>query len=353
MKIGILTFHWATNYGAVLQCYALQSYLSQLGHEVSVINYKPQQFDNGICNFLRFRKFLHFGDFIRELKKEHAITKFRNAYFNQSVRCYDKNQVAKIAKEYDVIIAGSDQVLNPYFLLHGESGLTPTYFLGFRFDGKKIAYAVSFGCTDYPKDAAEYAKGLIGNFEHMSVRENSGVDIVRAWGVDAVSVVPDPTALMPREFYLQLAEPQGVPTQDYTYLFFIRNIKERISALREVISGAIRWNNSDGNYSMERWLRNIYESNGIVTDSFHAMMMALKLEVPFVVITEQIGNVGMNDRFYSLLERLHLLDRVVDKEHIGDVPLILAKKIEWVKVRALLEEYKSVGVDFLNKSLKD
>ena len=259
----------------------------------------------------------------------------------------------KITKEYDVIIAGSDQVLNPYFLLHGERGLTPTYFLGFRFDGKKIAYAVSFGCTDYPKDAAEYAKGLIGNFEHMSVRENSGADIVRAWGVDAVSVVPDPTALMPREFYLQLAEPQGVPTQDYTYLFFIRNIKERISALREVITGAIRWNNSDGNYSMERWLRNIYESNGIVTDSFHAMMMALKLEVPFVVITEQMGNVGMNDRFYSLLERLHLLDRVVDKEHIGDAPLILAKKIEWVKVRALLEEYKSVGVDFLNKSLKD
>ena len=68
---------------------------------------------------------------------------------------FDIEGAKKIAKEYDVIIAGSDQVLNPYFLLHGERGLTPTYFLGFRFDGKKIAYAVSFGCTDYPKDAAE------------------------------------------------------------------------------------------------------------------------------------------------------------------------------------------------------
>lgn len=352
MKIGILTFHWATNYGAVLQCYALQSCLSQLGHDVSVINYKPQQFDNGICNFFKFRKFLHLGEFVRELKKERAIAKFRNTHLCQSVRCTNKEQVATLAMEYDAIIAGSDQILNPYFLLHGEGGITPTYFLEFSFDGKKIAYAVSFGCTEYPKEVAEYAKELIGNFEYLSVRENSGVDIVRAWGVDAVLVVPDPTALMPKDFYLQLVEQRRASAHDYTYLFFIRNAQARISALREVIIGDVRWNNNDGRYEMEGWLQNIYAAKGVVTDSFHAMMMALKLEVPFVVITEQTGNVGMNDRFYSLLERLHLSYRIVDKEHIGDVPSLLDRKIDWKEVEVLLEEYKGVGVDFLNKSLK-
>lgn len=352
MKIGILTFHWATNYGAVLQCYALQSYLLQLGHDVCVINYKPQQFDNGVCNFFKFRKFLRLGEFVRELKKERAIAKFRNAHLCQSVRCTKREQVAALAKECDAIIAGSDQILNPYFLLHGEGGITPTYFLGFPFEGKKIAYAVSFGCTEYPKEAVVCAKELIGNFGYMSVRENSGADIVRTLGMDAVSVVPDPTALMPKEFYLQLVEQRQEPAQDYTYLFFIRNAQAHISALRKVICGDVRWNNNDGRYEMEGWLQNIYAAKGVVIDSFHAMMMALKLEVPFVVVTEQVGNVGMNDRFYSLLERLHLSYRVVDKEHIEDVSSLLDREIDWKEVRVLLEEYKSVGVDFLNKSLK-
>lgn len=352
MKIGILTFHWATNYGAVLQCYALQSYLSQMGHDVCVINYKPRQFDNNIRSFLKFRKFLHLADFVREMKKERAIAQFRNDYLNQSRRCFDINQVAAVTKEYDVVVAGSDQILNPYFLMHGEGSITPTYFLGFPFNGKKIAYAVSFGCTEYPKEASVYAEGLIGNFEYLSVRENSGADIVRELGADSVTIVPDPTALMPKDFYSQLSTCCEALPQDYTYLFFLRNIKERISALQEVVDGTTLWNNNNGNYGVEDWLRNIALSTGVVTDSFHAMMMALKLEVPFVVVTDKPGNVGMNDRFYSLLERLHLSERIVDAAHIGDVASLLAKKIDWHEVKALLEIYSRSGADFLEESLK-
>lgn len=44
MKIGILTFHWSDNYGAVLQCYALQEYLKSQGHEVEIINYTPLKY---------------------------------------------------------------------------------------------------------------------------------------------------------------------------------------------------------------------------------------------------------------------------------------------------------------------
>lgn len=353
MKIGILTFHWATNYGAVLQCYALQSCLLQMGHEVSVINYKPQQFDNGIVSFFKFRKFLHLDAFIRDLKKESAIAQFRESNINLTTRCIDRHQVAEIAKEYDAIIAGSDQILNPYFLLHGEGGKTPTYFLGFPFEGRKIAYAVSFGCTEYPKEASIYARELISNFSHLSVRENSGEKIVCDLGVNAATVVPDPTVLMPKEFYKQLAAQRKVISQNYTYLFFIRNTKERISALREVMNGSIRWNDNDGNYGVETWLQNINSARGVVTDSFHAMMMALKFEKPFVVVTEQSGNTEMNDRFYSILGKLNLLDRIVDKMHIEDVSSLLAKSIDWDFVNEQLEQYKSVGLDFIANSLRD
>ena len=64
MKIGILTFHWATNYGAVLQCYALQTYLESLGHDVRVINYKPKQYDFSLWRFFRYRLFLHPKSFV-------------------------------------------------------------------------------------------------------------------------------------------------------------------------------------------------------------------------------------------------------------------------------------------------
>lgn len=351
MKIGILTFHWAANYGAVLQCLALQSYLEQLGHTVEVINYKPKQYDNNLCNFFRFRKFLDLRTYLNDIKKENAIKHFRNRYLRLSNRYYNLQQVAHNVGKYDAIISGSDQILNPYFLLKGEGGRTPTYFLEFPFSGKKIAYAVSFGCTVYPAEAAAYAKQLVGNFDFISVRENTGKDIVCKLGRDDVSVVPDPTALMNREFYSKFISQNRDNKEEYIYLFFIRNVRERLSALRRIIGTDIRANNDDGEFLMDNWLQNIGCAKGVVTDSFHAMMMSLKMEVPFVVITEQSGNVGMNDRFYSLLARLGLTERIVDKGNMSVVPTLLEKDIDWAYVRTQMNAYKQIGEDYLSCSL--
>lgn len=120
MKIGILTFHWATNYGAVLQCYALQEYLKSLGHEVEIINYKPHLFDDNVFTFLRFRKFLHIGDYLNNCKKEAALKDFRSSRLHQTERIYACKDMAYIANCYDAIVSGSDQVVNPSFLLNGE-----------------------------------------------------------------------------------------------------------------------------------------------------------------------------------------------------------------------------------------
>ena len=86
MNIGILTFHWATNYGAVLQCYALQNYLISIGHSVKVINYKPHQYDESLYKFLRYRKFFHLSEYINARKKEKALRKFRSDQDRKSTR---------------------------------------------------------------------------------------------------------------------------------------------------------------------------------------------------------------------------------------------------------------------------
>ena len=131
MNIGILTFHWATNYGAIMQCYALQSYLTSVGHNVKIINYKPRQYDNSFCNFLRHRKFLNLGEYIDAQKKENALIPFRRNHLNLTDRLYTYSSISEIASQFDLIISGSDQVTNPAFLMFGEGNgnISPACFL--------------------------------------------------------------------------------------------------------------------------------------------------------------------------------------------------------------------------------
>lgn len=333
MKIGILTFHWATNYGAVLQCYALQKHLESMGHEAKIINYKPRQYDDNIYTFLRFRKFLNLREYINNRKKESALCKFRYEYLHQTKRIYQCEDIASLASQFDIIISGSDQVVNPSFLLSGEGRgiVTPTYFLGFPFKGKRIGYALSFGCVTYPEKAREIAAEYIKDFDIISVREKTGVDIVKSMGRDDAIVVPDPTLLIESRSYHQLADNHINPNQDqYIYSFFIRNIAERKNAICNILKGKhILWNNEDGDYTMQGWLNKIKHSEFVVTDSFHCVVMCLKLHKPFVVITENNGNVGMNDRLYTLLGNIGLDNRIIYKGNINQINNLLEKEINW------------------------
>lgn len=333
MKIGILTFHWATNYGAVLQCYALQKHLESMGHEAKIINYKPRQYDDNISTFLRFRKFLNLREYINSRKKESALCKFRNEYLHQTKRVYQCKDMASLASQFDIIVSGSDQVVNPSFLLSGEGRgiVTPTYFLGFPFKGKRIGYALSFGCVTYPEKAREIAEEYIKDFDIISVREKTGVDIVKSMGRDDAIVVPDPTLLIESRFYHQLADNHINSNQNqYIYSFFIRNIAERKNAICNILKGKhILWNNEDGDYTMQGWLNKIKHSEFVVTDSFHCVVMCLKLHKPFVVITENNGNVGMNDRLYTLLGNIGLDNRIIYKGNINQINNLLEKEINW------------------------
>ena len=335
MKIGILTFHWATNYGAVLQCYALQTYLEGKGHEVEVIDYKPRQYDDTLWPFIRYRKFLNIKEYQNNKRKEAAIEEFRAQRLKRSKRIYTCTEIGEIAGKYDAIISGSDQVMNPSFLVSGEGKgvVTPSYFLGFPFNGKRIGYALSFGCVKYPEKAREIASRYIKDFDVITVRESTGVDIVKSMGRDDAVVVPDPTLLMEGEFYRKLAEEKICRKGDYVYCFFIRNIAERRESVGRVLDGATAvWNNDDGDFTMDGWLAKIRDAKFVVTDSFHCVVMCLKLHRPFAVVTELAGNVGMNDRLYTLLGRVGLQNRVVEKSKCDTIPELFDKEINWSAV---------------------
>ena len=353
MKIGILTFHWATNYGAVLQCYALQNYLISLGHEVIIINYKPKQYDDNISNFFNLRKFLNILEYFKEKMKEKALKEFRKEHLILTKRIFSFKNIPSNVPKLDVIISGSDQVANPSFLLSGEGKgkISPTYLLGFPFIGKRVGYALSFGCVKYPEKAIKIASKYIQAFNSISVREITGIKIAEALGRKDAKIVPDPTLLMSPNFYEALADEENLTNvkSRYIYSFFIRNIKERKVALDRIFNkNKILWNNEDGDYSVQGWLNKIRFADFVVTDSFHCMVMCLKLRKSFIVVTEKMGNTGMNDRFYTLLSILNMENRIINKQELSSALSINdLSAINWDEVDSRLYEYSQVGKKFL------
>lgn len=352
MKIGILTFHWVTNYGAVLQTFALQSFLEDLGHEVYVVNYKPKNYDDTLWTFIRYRKFVHLQAYLQGKKQEKALSDFRHEKLHLTERLYQCSEIEHIAKDFDIIISGSDQVLNPSFLQHGEgkNRITPTYFLGFPFEGKRVGYALSFGCTEYPDKAKQVAGSFLSKFDLVSVRENTGIDIVKSMGRSDAVVVPDPTLLLDSSVYQSLAAESLIrQTEPYTYCFFIRNVAERKKALYPLLQNrSVLWNNEDGHYCMQDWLSKISNSEFVITDSFHCVVMCLKLHKPFIVITELDGNVGMNDRLYTLLENISLKERIVYRGNIF-ADLLERKNMDWSEVDELNANYAEWGKQVLRQ----
>lgn len=266
-------------------------------------------------------------------------------------RVYCSEEISSVVKNLDAVITGSDQILNVSFLLHGDAlnHVTPSYYLGFDYDGKRIGYAVNFGVVEYPQECVEIAKPFMAKFDKISTCETTGVKIVKAMGRNDALVVPDPTLLLSSIIeYEKLANDSQVNNFPEIYRFFIRHIAERKHATKSLeLKGSLLWNNEDGDYSLEGWLAKIKHANFVITDSFHCMVMCLKLHTPFAVVTELEGNTGMNDRLYTLLGLLDMEYRIVYKGDMSKIIDIVNTNINWDSVDQKLEDFKSIGAKFL------
>jgi len=359
-KIGILTFHHVTNYGAVLQCYALQTYLNKLGYNTEIINYKPRKNDDNLFNFLRFRKFKDIDHYILTRRKEQQLRNFREKYLvmNPS-KLRTIHEVAQYVKNFDILISGSDQVLNPSALLYseaygGKGKICPIYYLGFPFQGKKIGYALSFGVIQYPEPQLSIAKKYIHSFNKLSVRENSGINIIKSMGRTDAVLTPDPTFLQESSFYHNLADSyvNVIIKPPYIFCFFLRNIKQNKKSINKYLTNKTTlWNNDDCEYSLQGWLHKIKHASYVITDSFHCMVMCLKFHTPFAVITKFKGIKAMNDRFYTILKLLNMENHIVNIENISKIDQLMksTKSIIWDEIDQKLTEYTQAGIKFLNK----
>ena len=306
MKIGILTFHWATNYGAVLQAYALQSFLTKLGHDVRIIDYQPLTYEKRFFQCFKTKRPWLIKKNLIEFYKEQPFIAFRKKYLKLTTRYHSLQELKGNPPECDVYICGSDQIWNPSFTKGGEGQPTTSYFLDFG--NKKtirIAYAVSFGCTEYQEEIKRIVSPVLTKFNAISVRENSGCEIVRNMGVDNVSLMPDPTLLLTAQAYNEISD-GSMPHQPFNFFYAIQDRQLAIEKMenyfrhkfpeRVISTRAFKYSMID----LRQWLSLIKAARSVVTNSFHGIVFSIIYRKPFIAVPVegQIGRASCRETLY-------------------------------------------------------
>ncbi len=352
--VGILTFHWASNYGAVLQSYALQTTLQRMGLIVKIVDYRPSSQVWTVVTILRtMRPWLWFRLF-NELRRDRALEPFRERYLLRTKRYASAVSCEEDPPSFDVFVAGSDQVWNPFFLLSGENGVTPLYFLHFAPAGSaRVAYAVSLGVSEYPSQASSIASEYVKDFHAIGVRERSGLDVLKQWGRGDAVQVPDPTVLLDPSHYRKLLAPSTGGSSS-VFIFLLRSTAHSRREVHDMVSGFrtdMRIDDCSNNPSVEEWLSSIAGAQLVVTNSYHAVVFAVLFCVPFVVLAPAGHYGGANDRFDTFLSELALEAQMVRQDDRKGFYAALRTTYDWPAVHVKLREMRRRGLSFLSAAV--
>jgi hypothetical protein len=370
MKIGIMTFWWSDdNYGQILQCYALQKYLRDAGHDAYLIRYDPRndyiktpflkkviKAFNPVKLFYFFyykKKKLMLYDKIEKTNGLRKFDSFRKQYIRQSEKIYySYEELAEEPPEADVYITGSDQVWNPDLLSFKKTkSQVKAYFLDFGDVGKKrIAYAASFGKERIPDNFVQEIMPLLKKFDYVSVREKSGLDICRSCGLGKAEWVPDPTLLLNVDDYRTLYQPMNQPNDEKPYCllyilsnecdFSIKTIydwakKRHIKVL--YVTGNLKHDRYEKIYAtVPEWLHLIDKAEYVITNSFHCSVFSLLFQKKLGILPLKGKLVEMNNRFDSLFETFEITQRFIDNSFA-----ILDTDIDWNKAGNIIKNIQS------------
>lgn len=373
MRIAILTLPLHTNYGGILQAYALQTVLERMGNEICVLGayFRPtevslsfrvrwalrqikQLITKGQCMPLNYNK------------AQIDLSQARTFYTSQFVKKHIHEKIVKslydiTPNDYDAFVVGSDQIWRTQYNQKWLDQKIDDVFLGFTqgWDVRRVAYAASFGTNsiEIEKEDLGVCKKSIGQFNAISVREVSGVDICKEnLGANAV-VMPDPTMLLTKDDYVKLLSTVKDHNRHQLLSYILADTSDN-AKLREIIAKQkhleinivnhpICSNKNTSLYSqpsVENWLQGFADCDYVITDSFHACVFSILFHKPFTAIANRSGGV---DRFVSLLKTFGLVDRLIySVDDYREMP-----EIQWEKVDKVLKENRDMGLNFLKDSL--
>ena len=360
-KVGIITFHEALNYGAILQAYALKTVCETLGFEAHIVNYNYGGIEEKIAPI---RKYLSAPSkkaalpallrgllgFFYDKKREKAFSSFREKYLNESPACASPADICALG--YDVLIAGSDQIWNRGITMHRYD---PVFFMNFDTTAKKVLYAASSEDVPFSGEKEEaFLNALRGLQGAVSIREKKLAEYVEQLTGKAYPVVLDPTLLAGTGFLDSIDIPEP-PAEEYILLYQIDSNPASDICIKtlEKQFGCPAYTmttprlddhyHRKGTAGPEEFLSLLKGAKFLVTNSFHGIALSLLMHKQFFVYE----NGGVMSRIDSLLALVGLNNRKV--KLVADIDCNLA--IDYTVVDKHLECARQTSLTFLEQAL--
>ena len=367
---GIITIHKINNYGSVLQAYALQMVCEEMGLKTEIIDYN---FPNKVHAGNRYAthqdtqpteppwiKLLYAFELMRQHK---GIEAFVHKYHHLSKQQYDSPEaLINNAPQYDVYITGSDQLWNPRYC-NGD----PAFLLHFAPDNAlKISYAASVGTDAIPEDLKPLYKELLSRYAHISVRENSGVDVVKAVSGKDSTVVLDPTLLLNKDHWNTVATCKRQFKKKYILCYFLNYTfnafpyVDKLAQYMQMQTGyelvrvarppqylGIPHTHYRIGASPEDFLALVRDAEMVLTTSFHGTAFAVNYGKPvFTVVKDKESN---DSRQVSLMHNLGLGAQVLS---VNDaMPEVDRFSYNVTEEQVRLNNLRRVSMDYLRKAI--
>lgn len=357
-KILVMTLEQGTNYGGILQAYALQKVLVDLGHEPET-SCSAGVLHRRLIKAIPASKWLYAKMTGNVRINNRAAATYTGKFVSEKMTTVTFAEAKRRVRagHYDACVVGSDQVWRSAY------AHVPHYLLSFvPPEVPRISYAASFGregLDEYRSGLVVRSRTLARRFSAISVREDSGVQVVRSyWGLPAEHHV-DPTMLLDVRHYAALVAaddsvPEGSAGELFSYILDANPDTRRIIEAVAARTGLTPFTviDADGNNgrpmpSVTRWIKGFIDARFVVTDSFHGTVFAIIFNRPFIAVGNRERGVA---RFGSLLRTVGLGDRLVAT--IDDVTDgLIVGHIDWAAVNRTIADERESAREYLRRNL--
>ena len=355
-RIGVITFHNYDNYGAILQSYALQKKLRELGTDPEIIDYSCQYISNpfrlvnlkekGLFNYI-YGAIGH----ICYIPRRRKCNQFRkHMKYSEPVT---KGNMRAVSGKYDIYIAGSDQIWD-YKLTNFDQ----TYFLDFPEKGKKkCSYAASIGEHIPPEQFRNDYSRLLNDFDEILVREDYGADIVNELTGKKPEVVCDPTLLLTAEEWNKLLKEPKIRGK-YILVYqlginpeivnFAKRLKKktgyRIVYIPFPLVGLLKCR-CEITVGPAEWMGLFKNAEYVISDSFHGVVFSLLFNRKFFAKAD--GH-HKNRRVEQLLKLVNLSDRTMND--VSDEQL--TEEIDFTYANEQIANFRNFSLHKLSEMVK-
>ncbi len=370
-KIALVTCY-VDNYGACLQAFALQKTLIDIEGNCDIIRYspykeyhKPTLFFSIVEGLKDIRRLCKYRNYSYTLSRKKCFRAYRKSYLLFSETWYNNiEELYSNPPAYDAFVTGSDQLWNP--LIHNNSN-NKAYFLDFVPEGKKrIAYAPSIGVSSLP-DEFEFKDEMaqmLKKFDAISTREKTGADIVEQLIGQDCRVVLDPTLLLDRDIWSEIArKPDISEPYIFCYLFgdpdyigqFVQYAEQKTGYKVVVIPFHEREYNSSHMKIKKagplEFIGLIKNAALVITDSFHATAFSINFNVPFYSLLRNTSTElnNMNSRITNILSMVGLENRLIMSSK--DFPDEINIDIDFTAANHKLSKRRDEDITFLRDAI--